>query len=369
MQFLIKNIAAIKKAEIALGGLTVLCGESGAGKTVAATTIYGLLQQGRSILYAMLEEPVVEAIRFNPAIDLQEMFGGKLLNECLDNMCKRYAAMLPHILDTNKQRLAKASVQFRSARPADIAGGDHERSYRLQNGGVHISKAKGKTCLDIMFADGGIGAHSLAPYVIGVITDIVFAPLLPDVYMSSAERTGTILFASELDAARSKILDFMRANPMEAVRWLDSTSATNYPLPIVDGLQFTHLFASLVKDIGALAKQRPEILESFDALLGGVYKVNNGSLVFVDGKGDVFTMREASGKVRALADIGIYLRHKAKTGDVFIIDEPERSLTDNDQQKFAGVLKMLVDAGIKVLLATNSKHFIDAADTKIRLGD
>ena len=97
--------------------------------------------------------------------------------------------------------------------------------------------------------------------------------------------------------------------------------------------------------------------------------VRNGGLVFVDSKADVFTMREASGKVRALADIGIYLRHQAKPGDVLIIDEPERSLGEKDQKRFAALLKKLVDAGIKVLLATNSKHFIVAADTKVCLGD
>lgn len=365
MKFTINNIPPIKKAEVQLDGLTVLCGESGSGKTVAATVIYGFLHQWRGLLHNVLQPQVEEKLR-DGDIDLKEMFDGKLLEGYYDKIAQAYKDTLADVLATSGKRVAKASVKFRPTLAADLRGSVF---HRLVNNSLTICKEAGDTKLLTIHADD-CGTSALAFFVASAIADIVFAPHLPSVHMSSAERTGAVIFADELACARGKILEFVRTDPVAGMKMLSEKALTCYPIPVTHGVDFVREFSSLDKLTGALAEDHPEILKEFHELLGGSFGVRNErSLVFADSAGNVISMNEASGKVRALADIGVYLHTKAKAGDVLIIDEPERSLGEKDQKRFAALLKKLVDAGIKVLLATNSKPFIDVADTKVCLGN
>lgn len=365
MKFIINSIPPIKKADIKLDGLTVLCGESGTGKTVAATVIYGFLYQWHGLLHNVLRPQVEEKLR-DGDIDLQEMFGGKLLDGYYDKIAKAYKGTLADVLAASDKRIAGASVKFRPAQKADISGSTY---HRLVNNSLTIYKEAGDTRLSALYDTDACAAKALAFFITDAIADIVFVPHLPSVHMSSAERTGAVVFADELACARGKILEFVNLNPTAGLRMLSERAVTSYPIPVTHGVDFVREFNSLGKLTGELAEKHPEILKEFHELLGGSFGVRNDRLVFADSNGNALTMNEASGKARALADIGVYLHTKAKVGDVLIIDEPERSLGEKDQKRFADLLKKLVEAGVKVLLATNSKPFIDAADTKVYLGD
>lgn len=366
MQFTIKNIPPIKKADIKLGGLTVICGESGSGKTVAATVIYGFLHQWRGLLDNVLQPRVEEKLR-DGGIDLKEMFDGELLDGFYDKLAKAYKGTLADVLATSDKRITKASVKFRPAQNADISGSTYHSHV---NNSLTIYKEAGDTRLSTLYDTDACTAKALAFFMSDAIVDIVFAPHMPGVHISSAERTGAAVFADELAYARGKILEFVSSNPMAGLKMLNERAVTSYPLPVAHDVDFAREFNSLDKLTGELAEKHPEILKEFHELLGGSFGVRNErSLVFADSAGNVFSLNEASGKARALADIGVFLHTKAKAGDVLIIDEPERSLGEKDQRLFADLLKKFVEAGINVLLATNSKLFIDAADTKICLGN
>ena len=78
-------------------------------------------------------------------------------------------------------------------------------------------------------------------------------------------------------------------------------------------------------------------------------------------------MDESSSAVRSLLDIGFYLRHVAKPGDLLMIDEPELNLHPENQRRVARLFSRLVNLGIKVFITTHSDYIIKELNTLIML--
>ena len=71
--------------------------------------------------------------------------------------------------------------------------------------------------------------------------------------------------------------------------------------------------------------------------------------------------------MRALLDIGFYLRCRAKAGDLLMIDEPELNLHPVNQRAFARLIAYLVNCGIRVFMTTHSDYIIKELNTLIML--
>ena len=78
-------------------------------------------------------------------------------------------------------------------------------------------------------------------------------------------------------------------------------------------------------------------------------------------------MGQSSSAVRSLLDIGFYLHHIARPGDMLMIDEPELNLHPENQRRIARLLSRLVNIGIKVFITTHSDYIIKELNTLIML--
>ncbi len=78
---------------------------------------------------------------------------------------------------------------------------------------------------------------------------------------------------------------------------------------------------------------------------------------------------KASSAVRSLLDIGFYIRHVAKKGDLLMVDEPELNLHPENQRRVARLFSRLVNAGIKVFITTHSDYIIKELNTLIMLSN
>lgn len=72
---------------------------------------------------------------------------------------------------------------------------------------------------------------------------------------------------------------------------------------------------------------------------------------------------ESASSVRSLLVIYFYLRHVAKPGQIFMIDEPELNLHPECQRRFARLLAKLVNYGIQVFITTHSDYMIKEFNT------
>jgi predicted ATPase len=166
--------------------------------------------------------------------------------------------------------------------------------------------------------------------------------------------------------ALSKLDSKELKNPFALFEKID----VDYAWPVEDNVEFVRQLEEIDKQESELSRIDPSILKSFDAVIGGSYKVvKDSELVFqVKGGGRPrFTMNEASSCVRALLDVGFYLRCRAKPGDLFIIDEPELNLHPKNQRALARLLARLVGAGVKVLITTHSDYLVKECNTLIML--
>jgi ABC-type multidrug transport system ATPase subunit len=118
-----------------------------------------------------------------------------------------------------------------------------------------------------------------------------------------------------------------------------------------------------------LVSQHPEVLDDFTDIIGGEYTVTrNDELYYIPkGKRVKLTMDESSSAVRSLLDIGFYLKHIAKPGDLLMVDEPELNLHPENQRRVARLFARLVNLGIKVFITTHSDYIIKELNTLIML--
>lgn len=380
MKFHFEKLGLIDQAEIELADLTLICGENNTGKTYATYAIYGFLRSWRQLLRFALEKEVEACLtqESNYQIDLQEMFNG-LINDYLQRLGKMYVELLPRVFATESDVFAGATCIPSSALQVDFFETPYQQRVQAGPGGkvlVTISKEAGSSFLKVLVADAEVLHRpfgGLTDFVIDAIADIVFAPYLPQAHISSAERTGAAIFRKELDMARTRMLKAineidskeLKRNPFKILQKIDA----DYAWPVEDNVDFVRQLEDIDKRVGELAAAHPELLDVFDNIIGGNYKVVKQQLVFqTKGAGKQrFTMNEASSCIRALLDVGFYLRCKAEPGDLFIIDEPELNLHPKNQRAFARLVARMVNAGIKVFITTHSDYLVKELNTLIML--
>ena len=149
-----------------------------------------------------------------------------------------------------------------------------------------LTKEKNSKFLDVLVADEELIARSdggLTDFIVDAIADIVFAQHLPRVHISSAERTGAAIFRKELDMARTRMLKAinqidskeLRRNPFKILQGIE----TDYAWPVEDNVDFVRQLEDIDKNTGELAKENPDLIVAFDAIIGGSYKVVKQELV------------------------------------------------------------------------------------------
>lgn len=381
MKFHFENLGLLDEADLELADLTVICGENNTGKTYATYAIYGFLRSWRRLLYMAVADDIKSIIQSQGKyqIDLRQMFSGKI-NHYLERLEHPYKEILSKVFAAKEDAFTEISVRLSVDEHPEIA--DKAFQQRIQAGPAGkvlatINKEKGSHILEILVADdellqlpfGGLGE-----FIADAIADTVFSPYLPEVHISSAERTGAAIFRKELDIARTRVLQALnemdsrdiRRNPWKLFQKIDA----DYAWPVEDNIEFVRQLEDIDKQTSELSRHNPEVLSAFDAIIGGKYKViRNQGLIF-QAKGAAqrrFTMNEASSCVRALLDVGFYLRCKAKIGDLFIIDEPELNLHPKNQRALARLIARLLQAGVKVFLTTHSDYLIKEFNTLIML--
>ena len=380
MKFHFENLGLLDEADIELADLTLICGENNTGKTYATYAVYGFLRSWRSILRFVLADEISALLKDSSQyrLDLAAMFDGKV-DHYLERMGKAYVRGLPRAFATESNVFEKTVCSIGSCKETDLLTQGYQRTVQAGASGkvlATLKKEAGSTMLDVLVADADVLMQpfgGLDDFIADAIADIVFAPHLPRVHIASAERTGAAIFRKELDMARTRMLKAiqqidskeLKRNPFKILQEMEA----DYAWPVEDNVDFVRQLEDIDKRTGELAKANPELLTAFDAILGGSYKVVKQQLVFqAKGAGKQrFTMNEASSCIRALLDVGFYLRCKAKAGDLFMIDEPELNLHPKNQRAFARLVARMVNAGIKVFITTHSDYLVKELNTLIML--
>ncbi|WP_353237602.1 AAA family ATPase [Limnohabitans sp.] len=382
MHFHFEKLGLLDRVDLKLSDLTLICGENNTGKTYATYAVYGFIRDWRDILRSLIEPEIDQLLKdaSEYRIDLMQMFEDKV-NDYLKRMGKHYVKRLPRAFATDSSVFEHTVCVPSSDLHLDLLSKTYQHSVQSGPSGkvlATLNKSAGSAMLEVLVADPEVlklPFGGLTEFIAEAIADIVFADHLPSVHIASAERTGVAIFRKELDMARTRMIKALhqvdpkefKSNPFKTV--IKAAMDADYAWPVEDNVEFIRQLEDIDKRTGKLAEDNPELLQSFDAIIGGSYKVVKNQLFF-QAKGAAkqrFTMNEASSSIRALLDVGFYLRCKAEPGDLFILDEPELNLHPKNQRAFARLVAKMVNAGIKVFITTHSDYLVKEINTLIML--
>ena len=379
MKFEFESLGLLDEAKIEIADLTLICGENNTGKTYATYAVYGFLRSWRQLMQRRISQEIRNISPSNGSyeFDLGAMFEGRT-EKYIESICESFIEMLPHVFATNETLFKSVKFKFTLGSNPDLLSLPFQKSIAQGPSGkifATLTKDAGSQILKVLILqDERTRLAGLTQFVADAITEIVFAPCLPDVHISSAERTGAAIFRRDLDFARSRMLEGistldsneLKSNPFLVLNQIDS----GYAWPVRDNVDFVRQLESISKTTSIFASDHPEIIEAFENVIGGNYKVTKEQgLIYQPKTGGKsrFTMNESSSCVRALLDIGFYLRCKAKPGDLFVIDEPELNLHPRNQRSFARLVVRLINAGLKVFITTHSDYIVKELNTLIML--
>ena len=376
MKVKIKNLGILKQAEFSLGDLTIICGSNNTGKTYATYSLFGFLYTWRRLLMLPkfgLKEKIDQLLSDGViSLDLQEYV--QQCESILTTGCQRYIQQIPEVFAANEERFKNVdfqielnfdNIQFQNKYEKKISTATWEI--------ISISKPENDPYLSITLLTEtekiNLPVHFLEEIIYDSIQDIIFSQFFPRPFIASAERTGAAIFRKELNFARNRLLEEISKNSNFNPRELLFNVSQDYALPVKENVDFTRQIETIVKKTSFIAENHPSILEDFADIIGGQYMItSNGELYYIPkGKKLRLSMDESSSAVRSLLDIGFYLRHEARIGDLLIVDEPELNLHPENQRRIAKLFARLINIGIKVFITTHSDYIIKEINTLIML--
>jgi hypothetical protein len=376
MKVKIKNLGILKQAEFSLGDLTIICGGNNTGKTYATYSLFGFLYTWRRLLTWPtfgLKEKIDQLLSDGViSLDLQEYV--QQCESILTTVCQRYVRQIPEVFAANEERFKNVdfqielnfdNIQFKKKYERKISTATLEI--------ISISKTENNPYLSITLlrdkSNINLLVNVLEEIIDNSIKDIIFSQFFPRPFIASAERTGAAIFRKELNFAHNRLLEEISKSSNFNPRELLFNVSQDYALPVKKNVDFTRQIETIVKKTSFIAENHPSILEDFADIIGGQYMItSNDELYYIPkGKKLRLSMDESSSAVRSLLDIGFYLRHEARIGDLLIVDEPELNLHPENQRRIAKLFARLINIGIKVFITTHSDYIIKEINTLIML--
>jgi AAA15 family ATPase/GTPase len=343
MKISVTNLGAIKYAEFALGDLTIICGSNNTGKTYATYALFGFLSFWRDAFSIKIPDSTVTGLLNDGSIDLDIQDYIDNASNILSEGCDAFTNLLPQIFASSEKHFATSKFIVE----LDVSDIKPNASFERNMGTAKsqlfsITKKSDSNFVSItLLVDKNhvkIPQRVINKVISDALEEIIFGGLFPRPFIASAERTGAAIFRKELNFARNRLLEEMSSrdkdiNPLELLSKVHS----DYALPVKSNVDFTRQLEDLVKQDSFISKDHPDILNDFIDIIGGNYLVTkNDELYYVPkGKAIKLTMDESSSAVRSLLDIGFYLRHVARPGDLLMIDEPELNLHPDNQRRLA----------------------------------
>ncbi len=373
MKIKLKNLGSIKQAEFELGDFTIICGNNNTGKTYATYALFGFLHRWQDLLTVSIDDTLIDTLSSEGIIMINLMDYLDQYAQILQQGCEKYTQSLPAVFSAPESHFKEAKFEIILNKVPSLIS-KFEVTFQFGNSEFLLSKTEDSHDLIIsLLAETKINnfpAQLIKSIISETIIKILFLNLFSTPFISSAERTGTAIFSDELNFSRNNLLKEMHNLDKEKdPRELLFKSYQNYALPVEENVDFIRNLKKIAKKNSFINKEHPKILADFADIIGGCYRVNtNNELHFIPNNTKIkLTIEESSSSVRSLLDMGFYLRHEAKPGDLLIVDEPELNLHPENQRRLARLFSRLISIGIKVFITTHSDYIVKELNTLIML--
>ena len=377
MKVTVKNLGTIKQADVTIGDLTIICGQNNTGKSYVTHATYGFFDYLLSNASFPVDGHIIETLLEEGAVQLPLQPYQADLALHIDNAAKNYSEMLFQVFASNEKLFQESELKFDLENTGDTSFSQVQLTIGSAKKSVlKIQSSPDNMTLDISLivdksSDDIPPRHIIENMISDSITKAVLNKLIPKPFLASAERTGAAIFQKELDFTRNRLVEMLgdKSSKISLVQLLGKFSG-EYPLAVRRNVDFIREIPHITNRESYISKHHPELLTSFQDIIGGEYKVSrDGEVQFIpaSNKRIRLSMVESSSAVRSLLDIGFYLRHEAEPGDLLMVDEPELNLHPENQRRIARLFARLVNIGIRVFITTHSDYIIKELNTLIML--
>lgn len=359
MKFKLENFKPVRAAEIKVNDLTLIFGDNNTGKTYIAYALYGLLSKWDDIVLGVefftkqQQKDLLNNKRLS--VDKSTLDKNKILQDITNNYINGspFGGMVSNVFssqskqgDTVVNLLDIDFVQDKHIKRQ--IGADTWLHIDIDSNNIEV-KIDGESSLDFTSVDR-------------LMLRQIFA--IPNIFISVAERLGISLFQKDLDENMANLMDRLKKNKdLDPFNMLLENSS-RYALPIKDNIDFMRAIDRHQKTKSELEVDLSIHIENMFGSDGysGKLKHNGTEVRFSNSrkgnnKMDI-PLHLASASVRALSNLYFFLKHKAKKGDLIIIDEPESHLSLAKQRLLAKLIADCVNNGLKILLTTHSDTLV-----------
>lgn len=375
MKFTFQDFGNIKKGNVELGDLTLICGPNNVGKTYINYAIYGLLKNFKIYEGEFITNDHFLELEKNKEleIDLRDIDIEIIAERVSNNFSNIVESYFNSPIDFFKQSKLKISdINFKIEKRDETTAyyiSDGVKLVFIQNKDSPLIKLKIETKNKNKKIERNKDFYN-SVIIFFLRKEILYGGLLKPFAITS-ERTGISLFYKELDANRSYLIDEIKDNEddLESLQMSFRNRISRYAEPIKDNISIVRDYEFLIKRESFIVREKKKykhVIESLENLMGGKYKYEDQQVVFSK-DGFSVPVYMTSSSIKSLFLVDLYIRHLATPNDILIIDEPELNLHPDNQRKVASLLAKLVNAGIKVLVTTHSDFLIREINNRIML--
>lgn len=380
MKFLLTNIGPIKKAELGLGSLTVICGKNNSGKTYISYSIYGFLDAVHHNIDLLPSNDCIDILLEKGTLRIELDSILENIEKKLEDSSTKYSKRMHDEFGASKDEFVKSKFQARVDKSDIDCIEEYEGTYRHMKKKVfEVIKKENNRYVDINIVpqpDGiALQGEVLRRFINFDLSVIVFGKICRNVFILTSERTGISLFYKELDMYRNALIEEMGRKSFKSradFMGIFDNITSRYARPIQDSINYTRDFEQIMKKKSELCSR--ECNSMLQQILMGKFRAINKQLFFCVQSGagleDVnVPLHRTSSAIKSLFALDLYIRCLAKPGDMLMIDEPELNLHPDNQRQLARLLAMLVNYGIRVFVTTHSDFVVKEFNNLIMLSN
>lgn len=371
MKILVKNLGAIKQAEIDLSKkLTVFCGPNGTGKTYLAYLIYSITSLNNKSLGNILEKEHINNLVSENRTTIQ-IEANKLWNY-RENEIETITSNLWNLFavaeNKSEKFFSKTEIQIIDTFDAfekKYVELSFENEIKLYGYKLKINKLQNSSNVVIALEENQIKDQDFLRFLEIALLSRIYSILSFYPIVSSTifpvERNSIYTFSEELSIRNNDRYEMIKElsskkdiNPLD----LFFKPNTRYPQPIRDGLKVAENLENIQKLSSPYFEFASEIEK--ELLNGKVTITSEGNVEFSSDKAPrvKLSFHQSSSIVKTLSSLVIYLKHLATKDDLVIINEPELNLHPDNQVRLSKIFSRLINQGIRLVISTHSDYIV-----------
>ena len=205
MKLQFENLGKIKKADLELGKLTVICGSNNQGKTYIAYALYGFLKKWMDLIDFEINKELISTLLKEGSISIDLLQYHSNLESILVKLSSNYSENIHEEFNANKDEFFSEAWQqsiineFKTNLSSDkkeILSAFKEVDSSIVTFTYYLSEKTNK-----------IPEFIVESFLNQVLASILFDKLLKRPFIITAERTGIHLFQKELDINKNVLFE------------------------------------------------------------------------------------------------------------------------------------------------------------------